>query len=299
MRANPFHSLFTDSIPDTAGGRVFFKLFELFLVGFTIQLSWEWAIYTLRLREVVLPLGIANYIDVSFMFGNSLPLVTAAAISIVFIAGFFRINRWSYLVGMLLFHVLFAVRFSQGEIPHSANLFGMSVLGLAIAMPFFDEAIGRQRFTLGFTYFYLGLAYTLAGICKLIGTGAGWSDGRHLWMWINEKAVDHFSKFGIFELNWLQRLSLDSHVVATLVLTVGLVTEICAVLVWWRRFRKPVLIAILVMHFGIWISMNIMFKLSVYELLLLLLPLPAIFDNYVKADSPLGATIARFAQRFA
>lgn len=280
MVVNPLKSLFKDSIPDTRGGRVFFKMFELFLVFFTLEQTWEWALYTRRLVDVVLPLGIANYVDVTFMFNNTAPVVLATVISVLFILGILRMSRYAYFIGVLLWHFLYATRFSQGEIPHSVNLFAMSVLGLSLAMIFFTRPIDRQRFTMGFTYFYLGLAYSLAGICKLIGTGAGWSDGRHLWMWINEKAIDHYSKFGVFEINWLQQLSLDILPVSTLILTVGLVTELSGFLVWWKRFRIPVLMGILIMHIGIYYSMNIWFKLSAYELLLLLIPFPFLFDAY-------------------
>lgn len=288
---NPFRNLFEESLPDTQGARMFFRMFEAFLVIFTLEQSWEWALYTLRLTDVVLPLGIANYVDVSFMFGNSLPVVTAGVITLLFVLGLFRISRFAYFIGVLLWHLLYAVRFSQGEIPHSVNLFAMSVLGLSLAMIFFSRPIDRQRFTMGFTYFYLGLAYSLAGICKIIGTGPGWSDGRHLWMWINEKAIDHYSKFGTFEINWLQQISLDALPVSTLILTVGLVTELSGFLVWWKRLRIPVLAAILIMHVGIYYSMNIWFKLSAYELLLLLIPFPYLFDLYLSRKSS-GAAVS-------
>src|SRR5690625_7662763 len=58
----------------TPGELVFFKFFEFFVLLYTIWFSWKWARYIFhRNTEVVLPLGYANYMDVSLFFCNLIP----------------------------------------------------------------------------------------------------------------------------------------------------------------------------------------------------------------------------------
>lgn len=295
-----FENLFDFEREATTGEAVFFKLFEVFVVSATLYLAWSWGAYILRISDVVLPLGLAQYIDVSFMFGNALPFINAGLISLLLFLGFFRISRYTYLVAFLLLHLQYAARYSLGEIPHSANMMGMTLLAIALAMLVFDDAIKRRRFALGFTYFFVGLGYTLAGISKLIGTGVHWSDGRHLWMWINEKGIDAFSKTGILDYNWLQSLSLEHYWVATLFLTFGVITELAAFLIWWKRFRTPVIIGVLGLHIGIYIVMNIMFYLSFIELLFLGFPWAVWIERSLqKSSSPLLNPVKKMSHKFA
>ena len=172
---------------------------------------------------------------------------------------------------------------------------------LALAMPAFTDASHRRRFTLGFTYFYVGLGYTLAGISKLGGTGLNWADGRHLWMWVNEKGVDVLSKTGVFELNVLQELVLASLTVATLILAFGILTELFAFLMWFRKLRTPVIMGVLALHVGIDIIMNIFFYLSVMLLVILGLPWAKWIDRALALPSVQQAAspVARMATRFA
>ena len=272
-------NLFDFERAETPGEVLFFKGFELFVAVFTAYLAWTWGLYILRISDVVLPLGIAYYVDVSFMFGNVLPLVNAGVISALALLGFFRVTRYAYFIAFLLLHLQYAARYSLGEIPHSANMFGMTLLGLGLAMLLFRESRYRRRFTLGFAYFYIGLGYTLAAFSKLVGSGLGWSDGRHLWMWIYEKSIDAFAKTGVLDYNLLQRLLLSDHGIATVFLTVGLLTEFFAFLMWWRRLRTPTILAVIALHFGIFFVMNIMFTLSVVELVLLAFPWAAWLDH--------------------
>lgn len=265
-------NLFPGDREETPGDVLFFKAFELFVTAFTIELAWTWGFYVRRISDVVLPLGLAQHIDISFMFGHDVSLVNAAAISILVLLGFFRVHRLAYTAAFSLLLLQYAARFCLGEIPHSANMLGMTLLGLSLATLLFTSPSERRRFTLGFTYFFVGLSYTLAAASKLIATGPLWVEGHHLWMWIFEKGVDAYSKTGLLEFNPLQQMALDSYAVATAFLTVGLLTELFAFLAWWRRFRMPVLLAIIGLHVGICLVMDILFKLSLYELILLALP---------------------------
>ena len=274
-------NLFGFDRAETTGQRVFFRAFELFVALATVYLAWSWGRYTLRLSDVVLPLGLARYLDISFMFGNSLPLWNAAAISVLVTLGFFRtprLERVAYALAFVLLLFQYAARYSLGEIPHSANMLGMALLGVALGFGAFGINTAARRFALGITYFYIGLGYSLAAWSKLIATGPLWVDGRHLWLWIYEKAIDSMAKTGSFDLNWVQELLLQSRLLATAFLAFGLLCEFLAFLVWWRRFRLPVMMGILALHIGIYYTMNILFRLSMVELVLLALPWAAWID---------------------
>lgn len=278
-------NLFDFDREETRGDVLFFRFFELFIVLGTLKLAWDWGLYTLRISDIVLPLGIARYMDVSFMFDSPLPLINAAVISLLMLAGFFRMGRFGYLAAFLLLLPQYAARFSLGEIPHSSNMLGMTLLGLALAIVSFRDERHRRRFTLGFAYFYIGLGYTLAGISKLVGTGLTWSDGRHMWMWIYEKSIDSFAKTGILEFNPIQELLLSEIWISTVFLTMGLVTELGAFLIWWKRFRMPVMFGLMALHVGIYLVMNIFFVLAFYELILLALPWSAWLDGIIRRFS--------------
>lgn len=290
--------LFDFERPQTSGELLFFKAFELFIVLASCNLAWSWGFYILRISDVVLPLGIAQYLDVSFLFEHYLSLLNAAGVTGLVLAGFFRLSRYAYVSGFLLLHLQYAARYTLGEIPHSSNMLGMTLLGLSLAMLLYSDDLHRRRFTLGFTYFFVGLGYTLSGICKLVGTGLSWPAGRHLWMWINEKSIDAFAKTGVLEFNLLQELALSGHGLATIFLTIGLLTELSAFLLWWRRFRRPVLSAIIGLHLGIWIVMNIFFKLAVLELLLLAFPWSVCLDRLASRATWLRV-LERASMRFA
>ncbi|MGM0706621.1 MAG: hypothetical protein ACQETP_11955 [Bacteroidota bacterium] len=269
---NLWTNLFGFDEEETAGDIVFFWLFELFIAASTIYWAWYWAQYIPRINDIVLPLGIANYVDVSFMFNGTLPYVNAALISGLVVLGFLRVHRYIYMAAFLLLHFQFAARYVLGEIPHSSNVLGMATLGFGIAFVVFQAAAHRRKFVIGYNYFFIGLGYTLAGFCKLIGTGIFWIDGRHLWMWIHEKGIDSFAKFGVLEFNWMQEAALSSFSVATLFLTIGLLSELAAVLMWWRPLRTPVVFAVLGLHVGIYLVMGIMFWITFLILILLALP---------------------------
>lgn len=274
--------LFEPQRKETAGEILFFRLFELFVMAYVIKLSWNWGLYMVRNSEVVLPLGMANYIDISFLFSHSLSLINAGLITFVVVIAFFRWGgRWQYFLAILLFHLQYVGRFSQGEIPHSANLIGMSLLCFGLGFIFFKETIKQRRFILGTIIFFTGLGYTSAAFAKLIGTGINWADGNHLWLWIAEKKTDILSRTGSFSYNWLQELALLSRPAATIILAVGWLTELSGFLIWWRSLRPYVITGIIMMHIGITLSMNIRFDAFIYELILIGYPWAALIDRYI------------------
>lgn len=260
---------------------IYLKIFEFFVAFKTIDYAWEWGLYTLKITDVVLPLGIATMIDISFMHGNILPLVNASIITVLTIITFFRIGwNWQYMVIFVLLHIQYVARFSIGEIPHSANLLGMALFSFAVGLLFFHTRESKYRFIIGFTVFYIGLGYVSASISKLIGTGIFWVDGRHLWLWTAEKATDALSRHGEFEYNLVQILALKSTAIATVILIIGIATEFFGFLMWFRKTRPFITIAIIGMHVGVMLSMNIRFDTFITELIIIGFPWPEWYERY-------------------
>ncbi|NGP76792.1 hypothetical protein G3570_09120 [Balneolaceae bacterium YR4-1] len=274
-------NLFEFKRPDSIGVKLYLRLFELFSVCYTLIYAWDWGFYILRISDVVLPLGLANYIDVEIFFGNSLPLISAGLISGLAVVAFFsRRYKWLYILIFLLLHLQYVTRFSLGEIPHSSNLIGFSILGLGLAFCFINNRWKALSFAYGFLVFFVGLSYTSASISKLVASGISWVDGNHLWLWIAEKSTDVLSAEGSYTLTWVQELALQSRLIATIILIIGLVTEICAFLFWWKRLRPYITLLLIGMHIGIYYSMNIWFMSYLIELSIIGFPWYKLF-NYL------------------
>jgi len=116
--------------------------------------------------------------------------------------------------------------------------------------------------------FFLGLAYTSSAISKLIGTGVTWIDGNHLWLWISEKSVDVLAGYGTFNYSFIQELALSNRFIATVILSFGLLTELTAFLLWWKKLRPYIITLVIGMHLGIYYSMNIFFLSYMIELVI-------------------------------
>mgnify|MGYP006926864390 CR=1 FL=1 len=256
---------------ETRGERYFAYVFEAFVALCTLKYAWGWAVYVQKLSDVVLPLGIAQYIDVSLFFGGW-AYGAAALLTVCVLLGFSRYWRYGYVVALLLLHLLFTARYSQGEIPHSSNVLGMTLMGFGLGLAAFDAERLRLRFAIGFTYFFVGFGYSISFFCKMIGTGPDWVDGHHLQLWMHEKSVDMFARTGAFDFTFAQSVALDHYWVATAFLTIGAVTELLAFSMWWPRFRVPAVLAVLGLHAGIYLTMRIVFPITTVELILLALP---------------------------
>ncbi len=277
--------LFGFEHPVTRGEKYFFYAFELFVAVCTLKYAWGWATYVQDLSDVVLPLGVAHYVDVSVLFGSGWAYGAAGLLTLFVGLGATRTWRYGYLAALLLLHLLFAARYSQGEIPHSSNVLGITLLGLGLGLAAFDAERFRRRFTLGFTYFSIGLGYTTAAVCKLIGTGPTWIDGRHLQLWIYEKSIDVFAATGSFDFTVVQSVALEYTWTATLFLVIGLVTESLAFTMWWPRFRIPAVLAVLGLHAGIYTAMRIVFAITTLELILLALPWACLAERLLRRPS--------------
>ncbi len=293
LRRSLADGLFGFDRPETDGERVAVRLLEAFVAAEVVRLAWAWGQYTLRIGDVVLPLGLARWLDISFMHGNALPLANAALISGLVALGFVRLGRWSYAGAFALLLVQYAARYSLGEIPHSANVAGTVLLAFALAPPLFEAARHQRRFAVGFSVFFVGLGYTLAAWSKLIATGPGWVDGRHLWIWLHEKGIDAAAKTGVFAFNPVQEWALDEVWIATAFLTVGLLTEFFAFGMWFRRFRLPVGLAVIGLHVGIKLTMGIFFGAATAIVALLCLPWDRGIDAVLRRFGPLPERLRR------
>lgn len=280
---NLLRNLFESGAPQSAGTKLQLRAFELFTVVYTLLYTWEWAYYIRRLSDLVLPLGLANYVNVELFLGTDIPIYFAWIITFSTLIPFISKQwRWLYALAFLLFHLQYVTRFSQGEIPHSANLVGFSLLGLALGAIFIRDLNHSLPFAFGFLIFFAGLSYTSSALCKLAATGITWPDGHHLWLWMGEKSIDILSKTGEFQYNWLQQWALSNHLIATLILSFGLLTELSGVLLWWKKFRPYVITAVILMHLGIYFTMNIFFKTFTIELLIVGYPWNRVFNNQLK-----------------
>ncbi len=293
--------LFGFERPESKGERLHFKAYEVFLLGYTLYFGWEWGLYIQGIEAVVQPLGIATHVDISVMFHNQLSVLNAVVMTIAAVMGLLRIfPRAAYTVLLLAFHVQYVARYSLGEICHDSHFVGTGIMAIMVAMWLYEDAAKRRRFAFGASFFFIGLGYTSAAVCKLVGTGLHWVDGRHMWLWIGEKSVDAYSKFGVYDLNALQELALSSRVVASLILVSGVLTELVGFLFWFRRYRPYMALACAGLHLGIFFVMNILFDMIIYQLLVLALPWGTWFDRMESWWArPLGKQLNRFALRFA
>ncbi|WP_103665812.1 hypothetical protein [Gracilimonas amylolytica] len=263
-------NLFQLDDPDSVGTKIQLRAFEFFAVIYTLIYTWEWAFYIPRLSDVVLPLGLANYLDISIFFSNDISIYNAVLISLfTLVPLLLKRVRWLYAIAFVLFHLQHVARFSQGEIPHSANLVAFSLMGLGLAALFFKGMKKELSFAFGFTLFFFGLGYTSAAISKLVATGVTWVDGYHLWLWMGEKSIDILSLQGEFQYNWLQELAFNSRFLATLILSFGLITELLGFTIWFKKLRPYIVIMLIGMHVGIDLTMNIFFKTFTIQLIIM------------------------------
>jgi len=297
---NFWKNIFKYEKEPSKGELLHFKILELFVIGFVIHFAWDWGFYIQQIGEVVLPLGIAQYIDVSFMFDNGISLINAALMTLFALLGFFRIlPRYSYLITFVLFHLHYVSRYSLGEISHGSNFIGMSVLALALGLFFFREAKMYRRFVFGFLFFFIGLGYTSAAISKLVASGILWPSGEHLWLWIAERRVDVLSAGGAFSLNWIQELVVEHKWFATLTLAFGLLSELFGFTLWFDKTRPYIAVALIAMHIGIDLTMNILFDMYIYELLILGFPWGYWLNKYLSADNAVLQSSYRLSAKFA
>ncbi|BBM74060.1 hypothetical protein [Rhodothermus marinus] len=295
---SPLRDLFDFERPETLGERLFFWLFELFVVLALSGHAWNWAVYLGRLEAPLYPTGLARYLDVSLLMAPGVALAVAAVVTVLLLLGL--THRWplAYLLALLGLHLLYVSRFSLGKTPHGVHLLGLTLLSLALGSLLFRTPLHRRRAAMGFTFFFVGLSYTLAALSKLVATGPGWADGMHLTLWILEKGTDMMARTGAWTPNPVQQLLLAHPELSTVLLAGALLLELLAFTVWWRPFRLPVLLALVGMHAGIYAAMQISFHFAAIELLLLALPWSRWLDRLLQVQwaARIGRPLLRLAQ---
>lgn len=270
MKLEAFYThLFQFDREETRGDYLLVKLVELVMLYLVFMYAWRWAAYMPLLSEVILPLGVANYMDVTFMFQPAFAYANAVLITVFMLIGFLNKWRFSYMAALLFFHLHYVSRYSQGEISHGSNLTAMVLLSFALAAIFFQDKSVRRKVTFGFILFFTGLGYVSAGMSKLIGGGLFWSDGAHMYLWMGERSIDRLSQDGFFEFNLLQELMFEHYWLSTLILTFGLLVELSGFLLWFKRTRWIQTTLLICMHIGIWVTMNIFFGTYIYILLII------------------------------
>lgn len=279
MVSKVINNLFVYERADSLGLRLHLRFFELFTVLYSIIYAWQWGFYILRYSDVVLELGMANYIDVSIFFGNNLPLINAALITVCTVVPFiYRKLGWLYLPAIFFLHMQYVTRFSLGEIPHSSNMLGFSLMGLGIGFAFLKDKQKALQFGFGFVIFFIAFGYTTAAFSKMIGTGFTWIDGNHLWLWIAEKTTDQLAEDGVLKYSLIQQLALQSRFIATMILAVGFFTEFFSFLAWFKKLRPWLFTALVGMHIGIYYTMNIWFMSYMIEIIIIGYPLHKLFN---------------------
>ena len=164
----------------------------------------------------------------------------------------------------------------------------------------FEHRKEIRRTALGLCYFFIGLGYTSAALCKLGATGPTWPAGRNLWMWIQERTVDTFSLTGTVDYNWLQQLALDHSLIGTAILTFGLFVEFFAFLMWIKRFRPVIMTLLAGMHIGIMSTMKLYFNANMYLLVILAFTWAALIDfGLGRLDAGTSETIKKLSRRWA
>lgn len=253
------------------------RVVEAFVMLECLWANVVWARYIDRVETIAHPLGIARHVSLEWMLDGRVPWLNAALIAALLGLGFTRCWRWAYAVALAAMSFQYGARYSIGEIPHGANLIGMCLMGFALGPPLYAERRQSDRFALGFIWLAIATGYTSAALSKLIASGISWPLGEHLALWIYNKVIDSFAKSGRFELSTLQSLLVEHRWAGTLFLCAGWLTELGSGFVLWRRTRPYALTAIVGLHLGIGLVLQIWFRSATITLALLALP-PSLFQ---------------------
>jgi hypothetical protein len=254
-----------------------FRVFECFTVGGLCLFAWTWAIdvwrdgsrFGSRLAQLDPRLD-----------AGALALSSAALATLLLGLGLSRrLERWAYLAALPLLHLEFVARYWPSEGLHHSHLLGMCLLAIALAFRLFETENLRLRFALGATYLLVGVAYLLAALSKLRGTGVDWVDGRNLQMWLAMNQVHRISKDQDFDFNAVQELVMSHGWLGTAILALGLLVELAGPAICLRRIRPHYTAAVLLMHLGIAVVFKIYFWWNMGLLVLLGYPWPARIDR--------------------
>jgi hypothetical protein len=279
---NFWRELFDPAEPESYGQRVQSFAFELVVILRAQYDLWLWTAIIPLQPGIPKPSGIARFVDVSFMIDAFAPRANAVVSGVFMLLGLTQRFRYGYLLAFLTFHLQYVARFGLGKVQHSTNMMGFALLALGIAHIAYNDPVLRRKASVGLTVLLISAGYALAAYAKLRAKGLRWVDGHHLWMWVREKRLDTLAASSRPQVNFIQKLVLKNVHVATFFLAGGLLAESASVLLWWRRARRYIMLALAAMHLGIAEVMKIHFVPNVLILLALGLPIAELVD-YVRA----------------
>jgi hypothetical protein len=280
-----FVQLFNADRPETSGDVVVFLLFETLLAFQVILFSWKWAAHFPSLSSSIHPTGIANYLNISFMFGGPASYLNAAVITLFVLLGYLKKGRFFYLLALAAMHLQYAARFSTGRIAHGSDFTGMALLIVALTTIFISKPEQRRKVAIGFVLFFMSLGYTSAAFSKLIASGIHWVNGGNLILWIHKKAVYFLAQNGSVNLNGLQQVVLHQRWLATGMLTFGLLTELSGFLLCLRKWRWIEASFLISLHLGIFVTLNIQFTFFLTFIVILGYPWADLFDFWLPKNS--------------
>ena len=265
--------------PVTPGEQWVFRAFELFVTAGLGYLCWNWGFEVGRLVQGAFHEWAPKYAG-SLLDAQTLAFVNASLITLLLGLGWFRIwDRYVYLAALPLIHMQFVGRYWPEVGVHQSQLVGMSLLAIGLAFFFFESSSLRLRFALGSSYALISVSYFLAALSKLRQGGLGWIDGNNFQMMLSANQVHRIARDRSFAFNALQELVMSYGFLGTLILAFGLLTELSAFLICFRRFRIYSATAILLLHLGVIAAMNISFPWNMSLLLLLGYPWAVLIES--------------------
>lgn len=276
---NLWTSLFDPDARETRGERVQGFVWQAIAVWAIVEHAFRWAFEMSHHERVVKPLGLARYLNVAWLFDLRLGLSHAALVTVLALIALTSRHKALYLAVVACAHLQHVARYSLGKAGHGSHFAGLALLFLGIAHVWTHREAFARRAAAGLTLFFYGLSYTTSGVIKLARSGPTWSDGTHLWLWMAEKQVDLTAEHGQFVLNPLQEMVLASRPLATGLLTFGLLSEVFAFLMWWKKTRPFLALALCGMHVGVMLTLDIHFLENALLLLGLALPIASFVDR--------------------
>jgi hypothetical protein len=276
---NFWRELFDPDEPESYGQKVQSFVFEAVVVLRAQYELWSWTDIIPLQPGIPKPAGIARFIDVSFMIDAFAASANAAFASLFLLLGLTRRLRFGYLLGFLSFHLQYVARFGLGKVQHSTNMLGFAMLALALAHLAYSDPVLRRKASVGLTVLLFCAGYSFAAYAKWRAKGLRWADGHHLWLWVREKRLDVLAASGRPQVNFVQKLVLKNVYIATFFLAGGLLAETASSLLWWRRVRRWIMLALAAMHMGIADVMKIHFVPNVLILLALGLPIAELVEH--------------------
>ena len=265
--------------PVTPGERWVFRALELFVTAGLCYFCWTWGLAVGRLGEGAFHVWAPRYAG-SLLDAQSLAFVNAGLITLLLGLGWFRKwDRYMYLAALPLIHIQFVGRCWPEDGLHHSQWLGVCLLAIGLAFFLFESSALRLRFALGASYVLISAGYSLSALSKLRQGGLGWIDGNNFQMMISANQVHKIARDQSFAFNALQQLVMNHDFMGTLILAPGLLIELSAVLLCFRRFRMYSATAILLMHLGVIAAMNIYFPWNMGLVLLLGYPWAVLIES--------------------